>query len=599
MKFILIITVVFFISCKREKSFENDYSNKDISWAKGAVWYQIFPERFRNADSTNDPKIEEVPYAYLQPGWQPHPWGSDYYKMQPWELKKSNKFYDTVFERRYGGDLMGVINKLDYLKELGVDAVYFNPVFEAPSLHKYDGATFHHIDNNFGPDSDGDLKKINQANETEEPSSWVWTKADSVFLQLIKEAHKRDLKVIIDGVFNHTGTTFFAFEDVLRNQKQSRYADWYDIKKWDDPDTPENEFEYQGWAGFKGLPEFAEDDNGLMPGVKKYVYDITKRWMDPNDDGDPSDGIDGWRLDVADQVAPVFWKEWYKHVKSINPNALIIAEIWTDASEAIHDKRFDGVKNYPFAYSMVEFFINEEKSIDAVILGERLTEIVKNYGEDAAHILWNLMDSHDTDRLASMILNPDYNYDRMRSPRDNPDYILRKPTREERKTQKLIAVFQMTHIGSPLIYYGTEAGMWGADDPDDRKPMLWDDIEFENESSHPIQGETRPSDKNIFDYELFTFYKKLINLRKNNQALRHGSFKVIAELTKGDIFAFRRSTDKQSILIIFNRSDSEHQLEIKYNGKVRDIFNNQNFESKQNLLRLSIEKQSFMILEEM
>lgn len=189
-----------------------------LNWAKGAVWYQIFPERFRNGDPANDPTSQEVPGAELEPGWRAHPWTSDWYEMQPWELKRSKDFYAVATTRRYGGDLIGVMQKLDYLKDLGITAIYFNPIFEAESMHKYDGSNYHHIDDNFGPDSAGDKARLAKAQETDDPKTWIWTSADKTFLQLVQEAHKRNIKVVIDGVFNHTGRAFFAFKDILEGK---------------------------------------------------------------------------------------------------------------------------------------------------------------------------------------------------------------------------------------------------------------------------------------------------------------------------------------------------------------------------------------------
>jgi glycosidase len=197
-------------------------------WACGAVFYQIFPERFRNGDSNNDPSFDKS-----SPTGRAHQWTSNWYALSEDERAYSPNFYDNVFRRRYGGDLQGVIDKLDYLADLGVDAIYFNPLFEAPSLHKYDATLLHHIDVNFGPDPAGDLEIIAKENP-EDPSTWQWTSADKLFLKLISEAHRRNIRIIIDGVFNHTGRSFWAFQDILKNQEKSRYRDWYQIISWDD-----------------------------------------------------------------------------------------------------------------------------------------------------------------------------------------------------------------------------------------------------------------------------------------------------------------------------------------------------------------------------
>ena len=237
--------------------------------------------------------------------------------------------------RRYGGDIQGIIDKLDYLKDLGIDAIYLNPVFESPSSHKYGAKYFHHIDNNFGPDPKGD-EFIWESEDPTDPSTWKWTSADNLFLKLIQEVHNRDMKIIIDGVFNHVGIPFWALQDVAKNGEKSSYKDWFDIISFDDPGTPENEFDYVGWYGIKDLAEFKENENGPIPEIKDHIFAIVQRWMDPNNDGDPSDGIDGWRLDVAELVNINFWKEFNGWVNKINPDAYITGEVWWEAVSYTH-----------------------------------------------------------------------------------------------------------------------------------------------------------------------------------------------------------------------------------------------------------------------
>ncbi len=559
-----------------------------LDWARGVVWYQIFPERFCNGDTVNDPTVEEVPEAKMNPEWQVHPWTSDWYKLQSWEGKYSNDFYDlsNVFARRYGGDLIGVIEKLNYLADLGIDAIYFNPVFEAESLHKYDTGCYHHIDDNFGLDSAGDKKRLAEANENEDPETWIWTRADSTFLNLIKEAHKRHIRIVIDGVFNHSGRAFFAFKDILKNGEASKYKNWYDIVSWDDPVTPENEFDYKGWWNVKTLPEFAEDKNGLVHGPREYIFAITKRWMDPNGDGDPDDGIDGWRLDVANEVAPPFWREWYRYVKSINPSALLVSEIWDDASEWITDKRMDNTMNYLFAYAVVDFFIDQKTAISGYEFADRLKQIQKLYAGDTIYLLWNLIDSHDTDRMASMIVNPDHNFDRDNSPRSNPDYNVCKPNYFQRQIQRQIIAFQMTFIGSPVIYYGDEAGMWGADDPDDRKPMVWPDMEYDIEKSHPLLDHIRLPDSVHFDRNLFNYYKSLIKMRHENPVFKEGDFEILENAVDTCCFGFSRSTKNQQGLFLFNRDFKQRTIQLT--GEQLKFKKYQNIFGKEKIIRKEI-----------
>jgi len=170
--------------------------------------------------------------------------------------------------RRYGGDIQGIIDKLDYLKDLGISAIYLNPVFHAPSLHKYDAACYNHIDPYFGPDPEADLR-IMADEDPADSKTWKWTSADKLFLSLLEKAHPRNMHIIIDGVFNHTGINFWVFKDLKKMGKASKFKDWYTVTSWDDPNTEENEFDYLGWIGVKDLPELKEDENGLIKPVKE------------------------------------------------------------------------------------------------------------------------------------------------------------------------------------------------------------------------------------------------------------------------------------------------------------------------------------------
>jgi len=225
----------------REQSVKSNEIDFVPEWAKEVIWYQIFPERFRNGDPSNDPHIENLkgawPYDITSP-WQIHPWTSDWYNLQPYEQKNGKNVWFNMQRRRYGGDIQGIIDKIDYLQELGVTALYLNPIFEAPSLHKYDGATYHHIDPNFGPDPDGD-REIIASEIFDDPLTWKWTSADKLFLKLVKELHSRGMYIIIDGVFNHMGTNSYAFQDLKKNQQKSNYINWTSVKKWENPKAGE------------------------------------------------------------------------------------------------------------------------------------------------------------------------------------------------------------------------------------------------------------------------------------------------------------------------------------------------------------------------
>ncbi|MEJ2052848.1 MAG: glycoside hydrolase family 13 protein [Calditrichaceae bacterium] len=559
---IWIAVAIFFAPSCQDKIVDKIPKNVP-AWSKEAIWYQIFPERFRNGDTNNDPTLEDMsgawPY-YQSDKWQIHPWTSDWYKLQPWEKANGHDFYWNHGLRRYGGDLQGILDRLDYLQELGITAIYFNPLFESPSLHKYDATMYHHIDNNFGPDPDGDRKIWNKENPAD-PSTWRWTSADLLFLKLIKECHKRNIHVIIDGVFNHVGYTFWAFQDVLKNQQNSKFKNWFIIKRWDDPSTDSSEFEYQGWNGITDLPEIHEDENGLVAGPKSHIHEIVKRWMDPNGDGDPSDGIDGWRLDVAEKISIKFWKYFRKWVKKINPDAYITGEIWWEnwpknkifnAAPWLQGDVFDAVMNYRFTRAVRQFVANRQNQITARAFADSIQAVQNDYRKDNFYALMNLMDSHDMERVASQIINPDHWIDHGGNPAQNPDFDVRKPNAVEIQKQKLIAGIQMTMPGAPMIYYGDEAGMWGGDDPDCRKPMVWPTLKYEPETTHPF-GKKRPKDKVSFNRDLFNWYKKCISIRQQEKSLSIGDLRFI-EHKNPKLLIYKRTLDNSSIWIVINNS---------------------------------------------
>ncbi len=545
-------------------------------WAKDAIWYQIFPERFRNGDPNNDPQFRDTfgswPHDTLSP-WQPSPWTADWYRLQPWESANGKEFNYNAGRRRFGGDLQGVIDKLDYLQELGVNAIYLNPIFEAPSLHKYDGERHHHIDNNFGPNPEKD-KAMWALERFNDPATWQWTTADNLFLKFIAEVHKRKMHIIIDGVFNHIGATNPVFKDVAKNGRTSSYADWLIVKRWDDPATPENEFDYQGWHGVKDLPEIRREGDDLAPGPKAYFKAVVQRWMDPNRDGDPADGIDGWRLDVAELIPKGFWWDFRKWVREINPTAYLTGEVWWEdyrnnkmfnAAPWLQGDIFDAVMNYRFADAMLKYFVDTQNAFDAKQLNERLQQLGDEYPAQVNDVLMNLMDSHDTERLASMVVNPNRLIDHASSASSKEyNFEVRKPNAEEVKTQKLIIAFQMLYLGAPMIFYGDEAGMWGADDPDERKPMVWPDLAYEPEKSHPL-GRPRPEDAVAFDRDLFNYYKTFTAIRREYSAIRRGDYRYAEVSQSPEVFAFTRSDGKQSILCVFNRAVSPMEVKLPEN----------------------------------
>ena len=249
---------------KELNTMETIYSDPP-RWASEAIWYEIGVERFWNGDPTNDPTAEDIVGSYpgfVPENWATTPWTQDWYKVDPYMANlvghkdsygnELSKFVDKVQMRRYGGDLQGVLDKIDYLDSLGITAIYFRPLNDGPSLHKYDVRNWRHIDRNFGPDPQKDWQIISRE-IPHDPTTWKFTEADKLFLQVLSALHQRGIKVILDYSFNHTGNTFWAWQDVVQHQEASAFKDWYWIDQFDDPQTPENEFAYHGWVGVKEL----------------------------------------------------------------------------------------------------------------------------------------------------------------------------------------------------------------------------------------------------------------------------------------------------------------------------------------------------------
>ena len=544
------------------------------AWQTAAVWYQIFPERFRNGDPSNDPVRDSLGGKRWTPAsWQLRAWTSDWYARDAWEQARSDDFYGTVSDRRYGGDIQGIIDKIDYLKDLGINAIYLNPVFWSGSHHKYDTYNFHHIDPWFGPDPEGDLEII--ASETEDPATWKWTSADKLFLDMVKQAHERGIRVILDGVFNHAGLGFFAFDDLRKNQQASRFKDWFIVESWNNPDTPEDEFRWKGWHGITDLPEFAEvettDGGDLFPGVKSYLLAVTRRWMAP--DGDVTRGVDGWRLDVAWMVPNAFWREWNALVHEINPSAYTVTEIWKDAHEVTLGGNFDATMNYEgFAMPVKGWLF--DTALKPSEFAAWLDRTRATWPEPTALRLQNLVDSHDTPRVGSAAMDgrPGKNYRKRHefdlavggsvSPKNNQDYRWQKPDERAWKLVRMAALLQMTYVGTPFIYYGGEAGMWGANDPDCRKPMIWDDLEYDPEFIGPNGQRVGPHEVK-FNRDLHAFFKAAIGLRRNTPSLNQGGFRWLSVDDAANTLVLERSDGKSRAVVAFNRGEAAQTVRIE------------------------------------
>jgi cyclomaltodextrinase / maltogenic alpha-amylase / neopullulanase len=613
--------ILFTASCKQKSEI------KDLAsvpkWSKDAIWYQIFVERFRNGDTTNDPTPADMKGSYpvqLPLNWKITPWGHDWYSHEPWlDSVKADGFYSKIQARRYGGDLQGVLDKLDYLSTLGINAIYFNPLNDSPSLHKYDARNYIHIDRNFGPDPKGDVILMSSENPID-PSTWKWTAADKLFLKVIDEYHKRGIRVIMDYSWNHTGRDFWALNDIRKNGENSPYADWYTIKQFDDPATPADELKYQGWGGNNPwMPVFKKDivppDDSVMPfegnfhseSLKQHIFNVSKRWLDPDKDGNHSDGVDGFRLDVAGEIPMGFWREYRKVVRSVNPEAYLVGEIWwlewpdklLDPAIYLAGDQFDAIMNYRWFRVARGFFGQAEPILTASGFVSEINRIDKGIRAGNLSAMMNVAATHDSPRLSTSLYNK--TMDKFNAkPSDNPDYKINKPDELTRKEQILLLIHQFTFIGAPHIWNGDEVGMWGADDPDCRKPMVWSDITYEDEKANYDPSVTRPVDKVSPDTALLAIYERLTRMRKNNPVLTYGDLEFTVANDNKMVLAYTRSLGKDEIIVVFNRSGKEESLvvPVRKNEAFTDILSpgHESYKSVDEGLEIKIEPLSAIVL---
>ncbi|MBQ8591496.1 MAG: alpha amylase N-terminal ig-like domain-containing protein [Lachnospiraceae bacterium] len=359
---------------------------KTPAWVNDTIWYQIFPERFCNGDPSNDPE------GVLE-----------------WRNKGS-----VTNQEFFGGDLQGIINKLDYLQDLGVSGLYLTPINEAPSSHKYDTTDYTKIDPHFG---------------TEE-----------TMIKLVEEAHARGIRIMLDGVFNHCGKFFEPWQDVEKRGPESPYFDWFMINEWpfDHEKGAAKCKQYYTFAFYDSMPKL----NTNNPEVRKYLIDVCETWVKKYN-------VDGIRLDVANEISHLFCKELRTRMKAINPDIYILGEIWHDAMPWLRGDEFDAVMNYPLGGSIKDFWV--DKSLTNEDFEYMINRCYTNYMQQTNDVLFNLLDSHDTKRLRSDVRNLD-------------EYF-----------QQIAVLFTMP--GSPCIYYGTEIAMEGGHDPDCRRCMPWEEIE--------------------------------------------------------------------------------------------------------------------------
>jgi cyclomaltodextrinase len=415
-------------------------------WVQDAIFYQIFPDRFANGDPTNDP-------PNLQKwGSAPTTWGFQ------------------------GGDLRGIIQHFDYLLDLGITAIYLNPIFAATSTHRYNTSDYYQIDPKLG------------------------TLAD--FRALLNTAHDNNIRIVLDGVFNHVGRGFFAFVDVLENGENSPYKGWFQIKGFPlDAYGSSQRDNYVGWWNLKSLPKL----NTLNDQVRKYIFAVARYWIDL--------GIDGWRLDVPNEIDDDdFWAEFRRVVRAANRDAYLLGEIWDINPRWANDKHFDGLINYPVREALLALFQGREKAIQ---FGERMNGLCKAYQPENLAAMYVPLDSHDTERFKTQVGG-------------STDKL------------KLAFLFQMAFPGAPAIYYGDEIGLEGGKDPDSRRAFPWREADW--------------------NQELRTWVKILISLRKRIPSLRRGNYLQI--LAEDGIFAFSRCLGEDKVLVVLNVTSQFHKIEI-------------------------------------
>ncbi|MCG8603572.1 hypothetical protein MJD09_01045, partial [bacterium] len=386
----------------------------------------------------------------------------------------------------------------------------------------------------------------------------------------------QDIRVVLEAQFAYCHRTFWAFKDVEKNQQESPYRDWFEVTAWDDPATPDTvEFDYKTWQNNPEWPVFRQDDHGLVEPVKTYIFNITRRWMTPVREEKSVDGIDGWYIkNGLSDIQPEFWRQWLRFVKTKNPNTVTVAENPLRAGGQNGDIDFDLYINYDLGDMIKEFLINPQNEWKVSDFGAKLKKVTSGVSEMHSQGLITRLCNQSTMRLASAIQNPEavFAYDKSTSGADGMDQI--HSTKENVAIQKLIALFYLTYLGSPMIFYGDESGMVGWQGPDNLKPMLW--REFLYEQRIPLTSHAKTdSTPTVRDRELFRVYSKLNQIRQNNPALRTGSCEPIFVDDEKGVFAFSRRLEQNEVLIFINTSETKQTITCptlwKRGVKIKDL----------------------------
>ena len=505
-------------------------------WAKGAVMYQIFTDRFYNGDKSND--VETNEYYYI---------GGYSQKVDDW-----NKYPATMGVREfYGGDLQGVIDKLDYLQDLGVEVLYFNPLFVSPSNHKYDIQDYDYIDPHYGKIvSDGG--EVLPEGVTDNCQATKYQKrttdyknleaSNQLFIELVEELHKRGMKIILDGVFNHCGSfnKWMDRERVYEKQEdyapgayvspESPYRSYFRFFKEEPENWPYN-YNYDGWWGHDTLPKLNYEDSTKL---ENYILYIGRKWVSP------PYNVDGWRLDVAadlgrsNEYNHSFWKKFRRAVKDANPNALILAEHYGDPSDWLRGDEWDTVMNYDAFMEPVTWFLTGmEKHSDEAreeLLGNAdnfvgsISHHMSNMLTPSLQVAMNELSNHDHSRFLTRTNHMVGRVEHL-GPEAANEYINLGVMREA-------VIMQMTWVGAPTVYYGDEAGVCGFTDPDNRRTYPWG---HENK-------------------ELIAFHREIIRIHKEHPALRTGSIKMLK--WEENMLSYGRFLGEDKVIVIINnRSD--------------------------------------------
>jgi cyclomaltodextrinase len=422
-------------------------------WVRDAFFYQIFPDRFFNGTPSNDPS-------------NVHPWGAP----------PTRKTF-------FGGDLDGVIAKLPYLLDLGVNALYFNPIFKSASTHRYDTYDYFVVDPRLG--DQGALQR------------------------LLRLAHEHDVRIVLDGVFNHCGRGFFPFHDLLENGPDSAHLDWFHVHGFPlyayDETHPPN---YDCWWNFRLQPKLNTDN----PQVRHFLLSVARHWLEL--------GIDGWRLDVPNEIDDdSFWQEFRAATKKVNPQAYLVGEIWFDGQRWLQGDQFDGITNYELRTALLEWLVEDKLASDA--FARRLQEFLKKYRPETLLSQLNVLGSHDTPRLTTVV---DGDLD----------------------IAKLLWLFVMTWPGAPCIYYGDEVGMTGGPDPECRACFPWDEADW--------------------NHDLRAYLQELIALRKRLPALRHGPTRILLAEPRVKVYAHGRGEGTQAVVMAMNASDLPRTFDLPLEG---------------------------------